>query len=52
MGKAGVKFEVIQEGLSQHENELRSLSSVGLPGCPRTGDYSWLKAEGSRQARE
>lgn len=52
MGKAGVKFEVIQEVLSQHENELSVSLLCEIAGVSRSGYYSWLKAEGARQARE
>lgn len=52
MGKAGVKFEVIQEVLSQHGNELSVSLLCEIAGVSRSGYYSWLKAEGTRQARE
>ncbi len=52
MGKAGVRFEVIQEVLSQHENELSVSLLCEIAGVSRSGYYSWLKAEGARQARE
>ena len=52
MGKAGVKFEVIQEVLSQHENDLSVSLLCEIAGVSRSGYYSWLKAEGARQARE
>lgn len=52
MGKASVKFEVIQEVLSQHENELSVSLLCEIAGVSRSGYYSWLKAEGTRQARE
>ena len=52
MGKAGVKFEVIQEVLSQHENDLSVSLLCETAGVSRSGYYSWLKAEGARQARE
>lgn len=52
MGKAGVKFEVIQEVLSQHGNELSISLLCEIAGVSRSGYYSWLKAEGTRQARE
>lgn len=52
MGKAGVKFEVIQEVLSQHENDLSVSLLCEIAGVSRSGYYSWLKAEGARQVRE
>ncbi len=52
MGKAGVRFEVIQEVLSQHEKELSVSLLCEIAGVSRSGYYSWLKAEGARQARE
>ena len=52
MGKASVKFEVIQEVLSQHENDLSVSLLCEIAGVSRSGYYSWLKAEGARQARE
>ncbi len=52
MGKASVRFEVIQEVLSQHENELSVSLLCEIAGVSRSGYYSWLKAEGARQARE
>lgn len=52
MGKASVKFEVIQEVLSQHENELSVSLLCEIAGVSRSGYYSWLEAEGARQARE
>lgn len=52
MGKASVKFEAIQEVLSQHENELSVSLLCEVAGVSRPGYYSWLKAEGARQARE
>ena len=52
MGKASVKFEAIQEVLSQHENELSVSLLCEIAGVSRSGYYSWLKAEGARQARE
>lgn len=48
MGKAGVKFEVIQEVLSQHGNELSVSLLCEIAGVSRSGYYSWLKAEGTR----
>lgn len=52
MGKAGVKFEVIQEVLSQHGNELSVSLLCEIAGVSRSGYYSWLKAEETRQLRE
>lgn len=52
MGKASVKFEVIQEVLSQYENDLSVSLLCEIAGVSRSGYYSWLKAEGARQARE
>lgn len=52
MGKAGVKFEVIKEVISQHGNELSVSLLCEIAGVSRSGYYSWLKAEETRQARE
>lgn len=52
MDKASCIFEIITQTLENSHNRLSVSELCKTAGVSRSGYYTWLKAEGTRQARE